>query len=84
MIHLILATLGTLLRTKAEQKFSFFTWTIIEWNKLDLQICKSTYHVFSNYLLKCIRPFAAPIYNICNSLGLIFIYYNKDWSQSSQ
>ena len=38
MIHLILATQGTLLRTKAEQKFSFFTWTIIEWNKLDLQI----------------------------------------------
>ena len=61
MIHLILATQVTFLRTKAVQKFSFFTWTIIEWNKLDLQICKSTYYVFSNYLVKCIRPLAAPI-----------------------
>ena len=31
---------------------SFFPWTICEWNKLNLGICKSTYCVFRQYLLK--------------------------------
>ena len=31
---------------------SFFPWTIHEWNKLDLGICKSTYSVFRQCLLK--------------------------------
>ena len=50
--------------------FSFFPWSILEWNKLDLKIRNSSYLVFRNYLIKKIRPLAAPVYNIHNSLGL--------------
>ena len=32
----------------------FFPWTIVEWNKLDLQCRKATY-VFRNHLVKSIR-----------------------------
>ena len=51
-------------------KFSFFRWSIVEWNKFDLQIRNSSYLVFRNYLIKKIRPLAAPEYNIHNPLGL--------------
>ena len=51
-------------------KFSFFPWSIVEWNKLDLKIRNSSYLVFRNYLIKRIRPLAAPVYNIHNPLGL--------------
>ena len=44
-------------------KHSFFPWTIIEWNKLDLQCHKATY-VFRNHLLKSIRALSKPIYII--------------------
>ena len=37
-------------------KYSFFPWTILEWNKLDLTLCKSSYKVFRNSLLKIISP----------------------------
>ena len=62
----------TSLHFKAEQKlkFSFFQWSIVEWNKLDLKIQNSSYLVFRNYLIKRIRPLAAPVYNIHNPLGL--------------
>ena len=62
----------TSLHFKAEQKlkFSFFRWSIVEWNKLDLKIQNSSYLVFRNYLIKRIRPLAAPVYNIHNPLGL--------------
>ena len=45
-------------------------WSIIEWNKLDLNIHNSSYLVFKNYLIKRIRPLAAPVYDIHNPLGL--------------
>ena len=56
-------------RTKT-LKFSFFSCSIVEWNKLDLKIRNSSYLVFRNYLLKRISPLAAPVYNIHNPLGL--------------
>ena len=51
-------------------KFSFFPWSIVEWNKLDLKIQNSSYLVFSNHLIKRIQLLAAPVYNIHNLLGL--------------
>ena len=50
--------------------FSFFPWSIVEWNKIDLKIRNSSCLVFRNYVLKRIRPLAAPLYNIHNPLGL--------------
>ena len=49
---------------------SFFPWTIHEWNKLDLGICKSTYSVFRQYLPKVIRPQPSATFNVCNFAGL--------------
>ena len=37
-------------------KYSFFPWTILEWNKLDLILCKS-YKIFRNSLLKMVCPY---------------------------
>ena len=44
-------------------KYSFFPWTILEWNKLDLTICKSS-------LLKMVCPSPNPVYDIHNPLCL--------------
>ena len=51
-------------------KFSFFPWSIVQWNKLDLKIQNSSYLVFRNYLIKRIQALAAPAYNTHNPLGL--------------
>ena len=52
-------------------KNSFFPYTIIEWNKLDLDVCKSkSYAIFQNTLLKLGRPNQNAIYNINNPVGL--------------
>ena len=51
-------------------KFSFFPWTITEWNKIDTKIRNSPYSVFRNYLLKEIRPKPSPLYNIHNPSGI--------------
>ena len=51
-------------------KYSFFPWTILEWNKLDLALRKSSYKVFKNSLLKMIRPSPNTVYDIHNPLGL--------------
>ena len=51
-------------------KLSFFPWSIVEWNKLDLKILSSSYLVFRNYLIKRIWPLEAPVYNIHNPLSL--------------
>ena len=37
-------------------KHSFFPWTIVEWNKVDLKRSKCTYNVFRNHLLKVPDP----------------------------
>ena len=48
-------------------KNSFFPYTIIEWNKLDIDIRKSkSYATFRNTLLKLGRPIQRAIYSISN------------------
>ena len=55
-------------------KNSFFPYTIIEWNKLDIDIQKSkSYTTFRNTLLKLGRPIQRVIYNINNLVGLILL-----------
>ena len=52
-------------------KKSFFPYTIIEWNKLDIDIWKSkSYATFRNTLLKLGRPIQYAIYSISNPVGL--------------
>ena len=52
-------------------KNSFFPYTIIEWNKLDLDVRKSkSYAIFRNTLLKLGRPNQNAIYNSNNPIGL--------------
>ena len=52
-------------------KNSFFPYTIVEWNKLDLDIRKSkSYAIFWNALLKIGRPNQCLIYRIHNPVGL--------------
>ena len=52
-------------------KNSFFPYTIIEWNKLDIDIWKSkSYATFRNTLLKLGRPIQCAIYSISNPVGL--------------
>ena len=52
----------------------FFPYTIIEWNKLDIDIQKSkSYTTFRNTLLKLGRPIQRAIYNINNLVGLILL-----------
>ena len=48
-------------------KYSCFSATIMEWNKLDIKVKKfKSLPYFRNALLKVGRPAAKPIYNIQN------------------
>ena len=52
-------------------KNSFFPYTIVEWNKLDLDVQKSkSCAIFQNALLKIGRPNQCSVYRIHNSVGL--------------
>ena len=52
-------------------KNSFFTYTIVEWNKLDFDIQKSKFYaIFRNALLKIDRPNQCSVYRIHNPVGL--------------
>ena len=52
-------------------KYSFFPYTIWEWNKLDLQLCsEKSFKKFRNTLLKFGRPTPDLIYQINHHLGL--------------
>ena len=51
-------------------KYSFFPWTILEWNQLHLTLHKSSYKIFRNSLLKMIRPLPNPMNVIHIPLGL--------------
>ena len=51
-------------------KHSFFPWTIVEWNKLDLKYCKCTSNVIRNHLIKSIWPLSNPIYNIYDPIEI--------------
>ena len=51
-------------------KNSFFPYTIVEWNKLDLNIEKSkSYAILRNALLKIARPNQCSVYRIHNPMG---------------
>ena len=55
-------------------KYSYFSHTILEWNKLDIQIRRSeSFLPFKNSILKIGRPNAKPTYNIHNLVGLKFL-----------
>ena len=62
-------------------KYSFFPWTILEWNELDLTLCKSS-KVFRNYLLKMICPLPNPVYDIHKSIRSLFTYKIKTGTKS--
>ena len=47
-------------------KNSFFSWTIREWSRLDLDIGKSVYSGFRQHLHKLIRPKPSATFNVCN------------------
>ena len=52
-------------------KNSFFPYTIIEWNKVDIDIRKSkSYATFRNTLLKLGRPIQRAIYSISNPVAV--------------
>ena len=55
-------------------KNSFFPWTIIEWNKLDLTLRKcDSFNVFKKEILKFIRPSSNYFYNCHNPIGIKYI-----------
>ena len=55
-------------------KCSYFPYTILEWNKLDIQIRKSeSFLSFKDSFLKVGRATAKPIYNIHNPTDLKFL-----------
>ena len=55
-------------------KYSYFPHTILEWNKLDVQIRRSeSFLSFKNSLLKTGRATSKPTYNIHNPIGLKFL-----------
>ena len=67
-------TISTIPQLKVKHYFfrnSFFPSAVIEWNKLDLNICKSeSLNVFKNSLLKFIRPSGNSVFNCHNPRGV--------------
>ena len=51
-------------------KYSFFPYSVMEWNKFSSSTHNTTYPVFQNHLLKIIQPVSNPVYNIQNYIGL--------------
>ena len=47
-------------------KYSFFSYSIVEWNKHSSSTQNSTYPVFQNNLLKIMQPVSNPVYNTEN------------------
>ena len=54
-------------------KYSLFSWTICEWNKLDLILLQSSYTIFRNYLLTMIHHSPNLVYDIHKPLGLCLL-----------
>ena len=54
-------------------KYSFFPWTINEWNKLNFNIQTSSFNIFRANLIKIIRPIPNSIFDIFSPLGLKLI-----------
>ena len=51
-------------------KYSFFPYSVMEWNKLSSSIQNSIYPVFRNNVLKIMLPASNPVYNIQKYIGL--------------
>ena len=64
-------------------KYSFFPWTILEWNKLDLTLHKSSCKVFVNYLLKMIPLTKSCVWH-SQSIRSLFTYKIKTGTKSSE
>ena len=56
-------------RTEAFRS-SFFYWTIIEWNSLDLQMQNLFYTVFRKHFIDEFRPVRNSVFNIRNPIGI--------------
>ena len=55
-------------------KYSFFPYTIVEWNKLDINLRNAkSFLIFRNSLLKIGRPMQNPIYDIHDPMGIKFL-----------
>ena len=54
-------------------KYSFFPWTINEWNKLNFNIRTSSFNIFRANLIKIIRPIPNSTFGIFNRLGIMLI-----------
>ena len=55
-------------------KYSFFPYTIVEWNKLDYALrSEKSYLIFRKTLLQIGRPIADSVYFVHNPLGLKFL-----------
>ena len=54
-------------------KYSFFPWTINEWNKLNFNIRTSSFNIFRANLINIIRPIPNSIFGIFNQLGIMLI-----------
>ena len=55
-------------------KYSFFPYTLVEWNKLDITLRNTkSYLIFRNSLLKIGRPIQNSIFKILDPLGIKFL-----------
>ena len=55
-------------------KYSFFPYSIIEWNKLDINLHNAkSFLIFRNSLLKIGRPMQNSIYNIHDPVGIKYL-----------
>ena len=54
-------------------KSSFFLWTITEWISLDINIPNSSNTTFKQHLIDEFRPIANSVFNIHNSLNIMFL-----------
>ena len=54
-------------------KYSFFPWTINEWNKLNCNTQTCSFNIFRANFVKIIQPIPNPIFGIFNPLGLKLI-----------
>ena len=55
-------------------KYSFFPYSIIEWNKLDINLRNAkSFLIFRNSLLKIGRPMQNSIYNIHDPVGIKYL-----------
>ena len=55
-------------------KYSFFPYTIVEWNKLDANLKNAKFYMcFGTSLLKIVRPVQNSVFKIFNPLGIKFL-----------